>query len=619
MIYQYLLAAIPLIIPALFGIALLAYTNIFRERVSIVTIGSIFGIALFGTLSYALGHAFPLTRMLLVTQFVIMLGFAIALLVRGGIKNIKNSNTDKTAVGLFFLFLILFSIIGPKLLIQKQDGLYTGIINAYGDIGWHTAIIMEIAERKTLPLEDPLFAGHNLTYPYLANLISSAMVILGASLDASVNIPAILLIPILLVLMYFFAKQYGASQTAGAVACFLFLFGGATLGFIRLPQDFIASGYNSSHFLVNLPVRNYSGVGSDTDGFHFLNPITSLLLPQRAMLFGIPLVLSIITLLHPNIFRRKYAPLIAGIMTGMLPLFHAHACIALSFAIVGLFIISPHKKRFILFVIPALAIGIPELSFYIGGESEQGSFFRYGPGWMAQDRSQIIYWLQNTGLLIPLSLIGLASKAPKTLKALIGAGSVLFILADTFLFAPWAWDNFKLFVFWLIFILPSIGYISNKAIHHSKHIIVPIIACSLLLLHMLSAGLDIWKLALPNTNAWGEWTKEAVLMANIIQNNVPVREPVLTAPVHNSPATLAGRTLVLGYPAHVWSHGALPWNREKEVKEYFAGTRNIIENATPRYILIGPQERSAFPNLIIRPQWQEVISSGPYTLFFSPS
>ncbi len=615
MIYQYLIAAITLGIPAFFGTALIGSTRVLREKISSITIGSILGIAIFATSAYAIGHILALTRTVIVSELSILFILGCWFAWRGGAKNIAKARTDRAACTLLFLFFILFSVIGSKLLIEGQDGLYTGIINAYGDIGWHTAIIMEISERKTLPIEDPVFAGNQLTYPYLANLLSGLMVTLGTSLPASVNVPGMILIPALLVLMYFFAQRYGVSRTAGVIACLLFLFGGATFGFIRLPQDLAQNGGGIWEFITHLPTRDYSGVGTDEQGFHFLNPITSLLLPQRAMLFGIPIVLSVLLLIHPSIIRRRYAPAIAGALAGMLPLFHAHACIALATAIIAIFIVSPHKKRFIFFVLPALMIGIPELLFYLGGTSEEGSFFRYGPGWMAGNHNHILYWFQNTGFLIPLSIAALFLRTPRPTKALIIAGSGLFMLADTFLFAPWAWDNFKLFVFWLIFVLPSVGYVTSHALHTPRRIIVPILACTLLIVHMLSAGLDIWKLALPTARTWGEWTQEGTKIATIIQRQVPVTATIATAPVHNSPATLAGRTLVLGYAAHIWSHGALPWNREAELKEYFKGRRATIEGIAPEYILVGPQEKSAYPNLVIQPTWQQIAVHGPYTLF----
>lgn len=618
MIYQYIIAALPLIIPALAGVAILAWSQAFREKTLTVAGGSIVGIAAFATLTYAIGHEVALTAPVLWLELIIFLCVALWFGWRGGYAEFIGQTQDKTATKLFILSLFLFAIIAPKLLIEDERGLSTGIINAYGDIGWHAAIIMEIAGQKTLPIEDPIFSGNALTYPYLANLISATIIILGSSLSASVNVPGVLLIPLLLVLLYSFGKTYGGSRTAGIISLLLFLFGGATFGWIRLAEDISTSNEGIIDFLLHLPQRDYSGVGTDEQGFHFLNPVTTLLLPQRAMLFGMPIVLTVLLLLHPTTIKRRFAPLIAGLAAGMLPLFHAHACIALLTAIIALFIGSRNKKRFGLFVAPALIIGIPELTFFVQGNAEGGSFLRYGPGWMAGGMNPILYWLQNTGVLIPASIFLLFSSLQRESKALIIAGTFLFILANTFLFAPWAWDNFKLFVFWLIFILPGIGYGAAILIHHTRFFIAPILVCALIIIHTLSAGLDIWKLTLPTARVWREWTQEGVEMAEIIQKEIPVAAPILTAPVHNSPATLAGRTLILGYPAHIWSHGALPWNREKEVKEFFEGKRNAIEKIIPHAVLIGPQELSAYPHLVIRKEWQIVATHGPYQLYKVP-
>jgi hypothetical protein len=618
MIYQYIIAALSLFIPALAGIAILARSRILREKTLTLATGSIIGIVTFSTISYAIGHILALTRPVLWFELITFLAIALWLAWRGGYVEFMGQTHDKTATILLVLSLLLFTIIAPKLLIEKSDGLYTGIINAYGDIGWHTAIIMEIAEQKMLPIEDPIFAGNALTYPYLANLLSATMVILGASLSASVNVPGVLLIPMLLVLLYSFGKTYGGSRTAGIVALLLFLFGGATFGWTRIAQDISQSREGIVEFLFHLPQRDYSGVGTDEQGFHFLNPVTTLLLPQRAMLFGMPLVLTVLLLLHPKIIKRRFAPTLAGIAAGMLPLLHAHACIALAAAILALFIISGDKKRFGLFAIPALIIGIPELTFFVQGNAEGGSFFRYGPGWMVGNMNPILYWFQNTGVLIPASILVLFSSLKRESKALIIAGTFLFILANTFLFAPWTWDNFKLFVFWFILILPGIGYGAALLLHHSRFVLIPVLVCTLIIIHTLAAGLDIWKLAIPTARVWGEWTREGIEMAEILKREVPVTTPVLTASVHNSPATLAGRKLILGYAPHIWSHGGLPWNREQEVKEFFEGRTNTIEGIRPQAILIGPQERSAYSAIVIRPEWQIVAIHGSYQLYVAP-
>ena len=616
MVYQWLIAAITLLIPAFAGVALVSWLKLFREKILTYSVGSVFGVTLYGTIAYAAAYIVPITPLSVAIQLGLFCIIAISILHPKIFYQLRNMKTDWVGGGIFIVSIILFSIIGSKLLIERPDGLYTGIINAYGDIGWHGAIIMGLSEQGTLPMEDPIFTGERLTYPFLANLISATMVSLGSSLAASINVPAILLIPCLLVLIYIVGKDYGESKQAGIIACALFLFGGAALGWIRLPPDIAASTTSIGEFFLHLPTRDYSGVGTDVNGFHFLNPVTSLLLPQRAMLFGIPIVLSVLLLIHPKRMKRQYAPIVAGLLAGMLPLFHAHACIALSAAILAMLICYPVRSFWVRFFCSALLIGIPELFFYMNGSAVEGSFFRYGPGWMAGTINHIVYWIQNTGIYIPLSIAALCiKKVPKSAKALTGAGTFLFILADTFLFAPWAWDNFKLFVFWLIFILPIIAWCAATLIKRTPRIWIRLGVLGVIFIHIFAGILDIYKLTLPTATTWLEWDQNGIYMARAIQRIVPPKIPVLTAPVHNSPAILSGRSIFLGYPAHIWSHGGTPWEREREIKSYFAEMTNTIEGEDPRYVLVGPQENIVFKSLIIRPTWNAVASYGPYTLY----
>jgi hypothetical protein len=314
--------------------------------------------------------------------------------------------------------------------------------------------------------------------------------------------------------------------------------------------------------------------------------------------------------------KRRYALITAGVLAGMLPLFHAHACIALAVSIIAMIITNP-SKLWLQFIVPALLIGIPELLFYAHGDAASESFFRFEPWWMKGNRNVFYYWIQNTGLLIPISIIALFQKPPKHLVALTLGGTLLLIVANTFLFAPWAWDNFKILVFWLIFVLPIISWSLVKLWGHKYRAYLRPAIVILIFIQTFSGCLDIWKLSIPTARTWLEWDRDSIEFASLVKEKVPVSFPVATASVHNSPIVLAGRQLFLGYAAHVWSHGILPWTREQEVKDFYAGTSPTIAGETPKYIVIGPQERYSFPLMHMRPEWKKGITHGQYELFMN--
>ncbi|MEX1111864.1 MAG: hypothetical protein WEC84_00215 [Candidatus Andersenbacteria bacterium] len=596
-----------------FGIAISSYFRIYPEKVGIAALGTLGGLTFSITLTYLFQLIIPFSPLLLLVLATILTAVGGVLLYLKGGAYLKSTKFDKRTLIVFIVSLLLFLVIAPKLLIENEEGLSTGVVNAYGDVAWHASNITMFVAGQDAPPENPIFAGTRLTYPFLVNFFSAMLIIGGLSLAASITIPAVILIPILLTILYIFARDYTASANAATIAVLLFAFGGATLGWLRFGGDLTASGQTFFEFITHLPTRDYSGVGTDQQGFHFLNPITSLLLPQRAFLFGIPIALSVLILLRPRKEADTPHYLLAGVLAGMLPLFHGHTAIALTAALIGLFVLNPTTK-WVVFGLTASIIGIPELLYYGGVESEPGALFRFEPRWMAGEENLVWYWLKNTGLLIPLALLGLWRRnTPAVLKALAASGLGLFILANTFAFAPWVWDNFKLFVFFFIFVLPLVTWVITaiwkQAPTWGKYAVV-----ILLIAHVCSAGLDVWKLALPTATIWGEWSREDIHAAQQVTAYTKPLESIITAPTHNSAVVLAGRPRYLGYAAHVWSHGASPWNRETAIKDFYEGRLRSLPEHHPDYIFIGPQEQSMY-TVVVQPQWDLVFTQNGYSLY----
>ncbi|MDP3996889.1 MAG: hypothetical protein Q8P73_00080, partial [bacterium] len=544
------------IVPAIFGCTVLAALNFPRERGLLITIGSIGGLAVFTTAVYALNLFLPLSSILILSVLTLLAVITVTLLFFcHPWQKLRSMTFDKMTVTVFVLSLLLFSVIAPKLLFTTPDGLSTGIINAYGDIAWHVANITAFAEGQTVPPQDPIFAGTRLTYPFMTNYFSALLIKTGASITQSVVLPALLLIPLLLTLIYLFVREVvdpeqvtKFSQRAGLIALILFLFSGATLGWFRVFPDFLQSHQPLLQFIIHLPEQNYSGHSADPNNLQFLNPITSLLLPQRSFLFGIPIALSLLLLLINRKSTSSSAYQVAGVLAGILPLFHAHTIIAVAIAVIALFLqdILPRSanrraviNRWLLFVVSAVIVGLPEVLYYWLGSLDSASFLRFHVGWTTED-NLAWFWFQNTGFILPAALLGLFLPLPKNVKTLTLAGLTVFIIANLFLFAPWAWDNFKLLVFWLIFVLPTLGWlVARYPVRKNRLLQIGIIA--IVFLQIASAALDIWKIALPTATTWQEWDNSAIAFAKVIKTKTKAGESILTAPIHNSTVALTGR------------------------------------------------------------------------------
>lgn len=608
------------LIPALFGVSVLLWLKLFAEKLTILAIGSLLGLVVAISLIYLL----TILGLSIVTAVVVALPvlvfITIGLLFRSANwTHWQTAALDGTALVILLVALALFSIIAPKLLITQSDGLYVGILNAYGDVAWHVATITSFVHGQAFPPTDPIFAGTKLFYPFLINFFSAVLITTGATLATSVVAPVLVLCPLLFLLLYIYVRDLTGTKTAGVIAVLLFMCAGATVGWLHFNSDWQQSGQSLPQFLLHLPSRDFTGHSTDSTGLHFLNPITSLLLPQRSFLFGIPLALAIVILLfHATTSKsQRLLFVIAGVMAGLLPLFHVHTVLALIPVISALLILKP-TKQWLAFIGPAVVLGLPEVLLYISGHQVGQSFFRWGPGWTVGDMNLGLFWLKNTGWLIPAVIVGLFLPAPRQLKSLAIAAAAIFIVANLWLFAPWAWDNFKLLIFWFIFSLPLIAWMVTKAWQTRRLVFIAPVA-GVLIFQMLSGALDLWKISLPTAPVWREWDANDIAMAQKITALTTPNDVIVTAPIHNSLVGLSGRTLYLGYPGHVWSHGGTPWAREAALKSFYEGDPAPLPEYTPQYVVVGPAERGMYPNLTINPAWRVVTQVGDITLYKLPA
>ncbi len=629
-----------ILVPMLMGVAMLSTAKVLHEKLIVAAVGAIIGLALFTTVAYVVSVLVLISPAIVVAMLVVAAILTIGLLTYTDAWAAWYAlPLDRTGVLVAIVLLVLCSTLATKLLVLENGGLYTGVLNAWGDLAWHMANITNFAEGQSAPPENPIFAGNRLTYPFLVNFFSGLLLKLNASYVRSVVLPALLLLPLTFTLFYGFIRELAGRKKAAIIGVFLLLVAGGTLGWLRLPGDWRETTLPFWEFMQRLP-RDYTGSGGDADGFHFLNPILSLLLPQRSFLFGMPLALAILLLLLAKKENRESAYVYAGIAAGLLPLFHGHTVLALIIPIVALFLndLWSYQRRqktarqeerlpmvsaretlypWLLFGLMAAIVGIPEVLYYLSGTNESASFFRWGPRWMAGDTNLIWYWFKNTGLVLPVTVLGLLLPLHRRLKLLAVAGLVIFIIANLFLFAPWVWDNSKLFIFWFLLTLPLVSAVGAYYVS-KKNILVTILVVSLLVLHGVSGSLDLIKTALPGSNLWGEWDQDAVAMAAQVKRITPRNSVVLTAPYHNTPVALAGRRMYLGFPGHVWSHGGSHWQREAAIAPYYEGQVDTLPDVQPQFVLVGPVERQKYSGLTIRPTWTLVAETGQQQLYRIP-
>src|SRR5260370_681476 len=96
-----------------------------------------------------------------------------------------SSRPDRWAF-IYFLFyasvIIGMWLVFSRAMFEKPDGIYTGVLNNYGDLPFHLSVITRFAFGQNFPPEDPTFAGARFTYPFMPDFVAAVFVLSGATL-----------------------------------------------------------------------------------------------------------------------------------------------------------------------------------------------------------------------------------------------------------------------------------------------------------------------------------------------------------------------------------------------------------------------------------------------------
>ena len=407
------------------------------------------------------------------------------------------------------------------------------------------------------------------------------------------------------------------------------LWGG--LGWIYWLKDVFA---NETQMIENLlfPPREYTFWSEKGQWFYTF--LYSEILPQRAFLFGLPLFFLILWLVKKgwDIKQNKYL-FAAGILGGLLPFFHTHTFISLwmlSGSVVGLVVLKVilnsclrrqvfqdlnkmpnppaggrHDKLFIKslisFFTPFLILTLIQLPVF---SSKTLLNFPISLGWMKDNMNFFLFWAMNTGLFIPLWFLGFWKGKFSNFTKIIGLASwILFILPNLFQFAPWGYDNLKIFTFW--YVIGSVFVVAGLRFIWQIRLIRPIggaLAGLLFVSLTLSGVLEITRLTHTSKTQITLWNKQDVEFAQIIRQKTSPQAIFLTAAIHDHPIeALAGRKIILGYPGNSWSWGIEGWDtRERDVHIMLQGgdqAKILWKKYAINYIIVSDRERWFEPKL----------------------
>ena len=514
---------------------------------------------------------------------------------------------------------VLWGLFSTHTFAEGAGGVYAGG-SAWYDLSFHAALASSFAYGENFPPAYTPMAGEPLRYPFLPDFHAAALMAAGLSMRAAFLATALPLALSLIGIFYGFALRLAGRARVAALATCLFLLNGG-LGFLNLYGDWRQSGRGFAEFWDALPV-NYANDWSR--GIHWTNLVTDTLLPQRAALYGLPAGLMILTLfaivwgrwqdrsepravasgsvIHGESLPRNTDPLAtargsvrlllaAGVLAGLLPLFHTHSYIAVGLISVFLFLMRP-RWAWLWFWAPAVVLASPHL-FELARHAGVGQIVRLQPGWMGSDApSFTLYMLRNFGVPLVLAVPAWVA-APRVWKSFYVASLLLLVFALTVVVSPNVFDNGKLTYYWHAV---NSALVARCLVSLARARRLRLLAAPLaLLLALLCVTTGIAALRAESRAHALLFSESDVEAARFVREGTAPRARFLTAPAFNQPVlALAGREVVRGPTDWLWGHGYEFRAREADVRRIYAGAPDALELLSlygVDYVYLGEAER----------------------------
>jgi hypothetical protein len=486
-------------------------------------------------------------------------------------------------------------------------GLFAGFVNIWGDWAAHLTFAGSFAYGHNFPPEYPIDPGHRLGYPFMADFLSADMVPLGLSLTEALTATSAMLALAFPGVMYLAALRFTAGRGAAVIAVFVFLLSGG-LGFVYLLGDLHRYGLAALWNLPSTYTQRYEA------NLQWLNPVLAYMIPQRSTLFGFSLTLILVLVLwlavRESLGWRPF--LVAGVAAGVMPAFHVHGY-GTVVALPAVWAIFNRRREWAAFFVPALVLGVPILAWMwppdntsMCGDLPTIARFCIQPGWLAFGDVQrhgiwtffpdvLWFWIWNTSLLLPLVAAGhlLVRWFPTRFPTWFAPMWLWFIVPSFVVLQPWVWDNTKFFIFWALLGSVVVGGVLAGMIRF--HRATAAMAALAIVLLMLSGFLDLARASNFRVSAVMFTDSGGLRVADWVRSNTSPTALFVVADEHNSPIpSLAGRRVLLGYPAWLWTYGLADYVQkgedDKRILQGDPATPGLVRKYGVDYVMIGPQE-----------------------------
>jgi hypothetical protein len=617
-----MIAAIFLLGGGLFGIGLMERTLGSRlSRLEHLFFGSVVGFAVTTAATFAItrmaGHLSSQTVLVVMGAiWLVSLYFWLPFLQRR--RERANPSVGNTKISWPWQLIVLLCLLAPLYFVLFRShmfqagpdgGLYSGGASAAYDVAFHTALTTSFVYGDNFPPLYPAMPPAPLLYPCLPDFQTAILMSLGLSLQTALIWTGVLLALALTAVFYLFALSLvrlqptadsvqvlgTRSRWSAALATLLFVLNGG-FGFLYFLGDWWTSREGVPGSWTPFQT-NYTNMAER--GVVWPNLITDILLSQRTTLFGLALTLIIFRLFalvwrdfdeagKQSSWSRRRALLVAGLLAGLLPGFHPHSFVAVGIVSGFLFLLRP-RRDWLAFWLPALLLATPYLTALIPHASAPG-FLRFQPGWRGQgEPSWIVFWIRNVGLpalLIIPAWLASGSALRRFYLPFLG----LLALSLFIVFSPNDYDNLKLIYYWYA---PTVVVLAAWLVRLAgRNRAGAIFAIVSIVISIASGGLA---LAYELQSHRLVFDRGEIAAAEFVRAQTAPHSLFLTAPTFYQPVlSLAGRAVVRGPTAWLWSHGYPFAEREADVRAIYSGrgdSLDLLRYYHVDYIYLGARER----------------------------
>lgn len=521
--------------------------------------------------------------------------------------NIKNwkkfiYNNKYYLVFIFVLIIyLLHFIIGLRI---DQYGNIRCIDGFCSDAAFHMAIETSFLYKNNFPPKYPLYFSTNMGYPFLNDFFSAVLAKGGFPLILSIVVPNILLVFSFVTLTLFFIRDITNNKLLTSISFLIFFFCG--IGFVNILTTLIGGSFDGARFDLN--ILNFNSVNNvvSYNYFNFTEILTNIFIPQRSYLIGFSLAIMILSFFYRNFSKSNFNKkdlFFYGIVAGLIPFFHAHSFIVISFTALFIFLYK-RKLEWLYFFIPLVLLSLPQIYWMMEVPKVDYFFgFVYNERFWGADSpvllifKHFIFWVRVMGIPFVLGVIGFFL-ANKKLRIFFIPFLILFLAANLVRFQPSFGDNNKITLYFLLFMSIFSSFFLERIfkIKYFGKILVLLIIFLTTLQFIFYFNQNIFKAQLQKydgnyyTNDYPVlFNKVDLDTANWIVYNTNPYSIFLTKDDFNSLVSLTGRTVVKG--VYAWNLGVLINDPENDIRNiYSTGDCKLIEKYGINYILVGRHE-----------------------------